>query len=106
MEQENRRIALEEASAQGDNLETAQAVADLKKTEAGAFQAMGVGAQGFAKANETVAQGERDTQDFEEGTDNDRPVPPPAPAGPQAGTSLQGQKPGRKKSASKKAKTK
>ena len=106
LEQENRRIALEEASAQGDNLETAQAVADLKKTEAGAFQAMGVGAQGFAKANETVAQGERDTQDFEEGTDNDRPVPPPAPAGPQAGTSLQGQKPGRKKSASKKAKTK
>ena len=61
-----------------------QQQADLEKTKAATFQAMGVGAAGFAKANETVAQGARDTEDFEEGTENGREVPPPAPK-PTAG---------------------
>lgn len=54
-------------------------LANLQKTKAQTFAAMGQGAMGFAKAGETVAQGERDSEDFENGTENGREVPEPAP---------------------------
>lgn len=79
-----------------------QAQADLEKTKAQSFQAMGQGAMGFAKANETVAQGARDTQDFDEGTDNGRVVPEPT-AKPVGGTGLQGAQSKPKKASGKKA---
>lgn len=98
LQQEERRLQMEEAQGAGAD---PQAVADLEKTKAQTFSAMGAGAMGFAKANETVAQGERDTQDFEDGTENGREVPEPA-----QGTGLQGAPKPRKKAAAKPKKDK
>lgn len=76
-----------------------QAEANLDKTRAQAFQAMGMGAQGFSKAGETVAQGERDSLDFAHGTENGKE---PEPAAPKTAASLQQQKPKSKTASSKK----
>jgi hypothetical protein len=66
-------VSLQEAQMDPEDL------ANLEKTRAQTYQAMGVGAAGFAKAQTTVDQGERDTEDFESGTENGREVPEPAP---------------------------
>lgn len=50
----------------GDSPE--QQAADIAKTKAETFATMGQGAQAFAAAGETVAEGERATEDFENGT--------------------------------------
>lgn len=50
--------------------------ANLDKTKAQTFAAMGQGAQGFANASQTVAQGAQDTEQFEEfGGPNVEPAP-------------------------------
>lgn len=68
LQQEERRLQTEQVQTASDVLPDPQAEADLQKTRAGAYQAMGVGAAGYAKAGETTAQGERDATDFENGT--------------------------------------
>lgn len=67
--------------------------ADLRKTNAQAFQAMGQGAQGFANAAQTVRQGEQDLASLDGGVPAPQTQPPAKP--------LQQPKNGRKKPSSK-----
>lgn len=67
--------ALETNEASGLDV---QAQADLNSTNAGTLASMGSAAASFAKAGETVAEGERDLKDFEDGTVGG--IEPPKPA--------------------------
>lgn len=79
LQSEHARGVAELAGAGDGQDSPEQQQADLEKTKAQTFAAMGSGAMGFAKAGETTAQGARDTEDFENGTENGREVPPAAP---------------------------
>lgn len=60
-------IAGDQAQATADSGADPQAEADLQKTRAQAFAAVGTGAMGLAKAQETVQQGARDAAAIEAG---------------------------------------
>lgn len=81
------------AGLQQDGAADPQAAADLKKTNAQAFAAIGTGAMGLAKAEETVQQGARDAAAIENdetppSETKDASLAGPAPAAPK--TTLQG----------------
>lgn len=59
------------AELANENNADPQTEADLEKTKAQTFQAMGQGAMGFAKANQTVQQGEQETENFDAGGGNE-----------------------------------
>ena len=62
--QAERKMGIDEAAAAPDS----QDAADLAKTHAQAFSAVGTGAMGFAKAAQTVQQGEAEAKAVENGT--------------------------------------
>lgn len=72
------------AEIAGDNAPDPMVEANLDKTKAQTFQAMGQGAAGFAKANETVQEGVRDQEAYETGAPQPGD-PSPAPASNTSG---------------------
>lgn len=79
LQQEERQLQHEQSLAATEaNTAGSLAVAEVERTRAQAFAAMGAGAAGFAKAGETVEEGERAAQDFEDGTIDG--IKPPKPA--------------------------
>ena len=68
--------ALGAAELANQNGADSQAQADLEKTKAQAFSAMGQGAMGFAKANQTVQQGINETENFDSGVDGNQNIVP------------------------------
>lgn len=92
------------AGLASDNQADPQAEADLEKTRAQTFAAAGQGAMGFAKAQETVAQGARDAEAIENGEQPPTETPDASLAeNPQPSTSkpLKAKRRGRKPSTSK-----
>ena len=93
LELEQNKLASEHtigmAQVAGDSAADPNAQADLDLTKAKTFSAMGSGAAGFAKANDTVQQGVRDQEAYETGAPQpgDPSVTPPAAPGAAPATS-------------------